>query len=234
MSFANKTDFVNIGDDTILQLKANNQNASLTLLQIPGVDGSIIDDIITGRIKNPSCDYAIIGSGSKSWNLGQVYNTHTADTDPCYALQHIHISTGAGAEPTLTADAVQIENGSDRTFCIYPTSSIALTPARHALMFGAFTYEQSASLTLQTSEYDATANIDPSTINNSPVASDATAGIETVTPTFWTNSDTTEPTVTITSGWHVTTEWNCVGSDASMFVWTVTLSKYLTATQPTP
>lgn len=228
MSFAVKTDFVGLGG-TGLEIRANSTNDSQTVLQIPGADGSIIGDEKTGLVKNPSCEYIFTGTYSFSGIiLGHVYNTP-------YALQHIHISTGAGQEPVVTADAVQIETGATQTYCTYALSDLSgveFTPARHALTFGAFTYTQSTSLTLQTSELDAQATIDPSTINNEPKASDAVAGVITVTPTFWTDTDTTAPSVTVTSGWSVTSPWTCTGSDASMFVWTCTLSKYLTATPP--
>ena len=105
-----------------------------------------------------------------------------------------------------------------------------MTPARHALTFGAFSYTESAQLALQQADFEASCTLDPTTVNNEPVASDATAGRETVSVTFWTNSDATPPTVTISNGWHITSDWTCQGADASMFVWTATLTKYLTAT----
>jgi hypothetical protein len=71
--------------------------------------------------------------------------------------------------------------------------------------------------------------LSPTTVNNEPVASDATAGRQTVNATFWSSSESDIPDVTISDGWHVTTDWTCTGADASMFVWTVTLTKYLTA-----
>lgn len=238
MAFAPKTDFVGLTSVITdgLELRSNSSNDSQTILQIPGADGSIIGDEKTGLIKNPSCEYIFTGSCLiTEIILGKVYSTGIAQNVGPFALQHIHISTGAGQEPVLTADAVQIEANAQRTWCIYDISSLlpsSFSPARHALTFDAFTYTQSTSLTLQTCELDAQANIDPTTINNVPKASDATAGIMTVTPTFWTNSDTNEPTVSITSGWSVTSPWTCTGADSSMFVWTCTLTKYLTATEP--
>ena len=248
MAFSPKTDFVGLTNAITsgLELRSNSTNDSQTVLQIPGSDGSIIGDEKTGLIKNPSCEYVFTDICTiTEIILGKVYST-IQNMGP-FALQHIHISTGAGQEPVLTADAVQIEANAEQTWCTYDiSSSIAssYTPARHAITFGAFTYSQAFTpgtdcsadtvLALQTCELDAQATIDPSTINNVPKASDATAGIITVTPTFWTNSDTTPPTVTITNGWSLTSPWTCTGADSSMFVWTCTLSKYLTATEPTP
>ena len=226
MSFAAKTDLVGLAR-TGLELRSNGQNGSNSVLQIPGSDGSILGDEIFGHIKAPTCEYAITGSVTLSdLKLGKVYNS-----DAPYALQHVHVSTSAGGEPTVTADAVQIEAGATQAVCTYDVDSLTLSPARHALTFGAFTYTESTALALQSSEFDAVVNLDPTTINGDPVASDATAGVETISVTMWASTETTAPTVTIASGWHVTADWTCTGSDSSMFVWTATFTKYLTATQ---
>ena len=111
------------------------------------------------------------------------------------------------------------------------TFSLTLTPARHALTFNAFTYTESVSCALQTSEYQATCDLTPATINNDPVASDATGGVETVNVTVWSSSEDNPPAVTPAADWHVTTDWTCTGADASMFVWTATLTHYLSASQ---
>lgn len=109
--------------------------------------------------------------------------------------------------------------------------SVALSPARHALTFGAFTYSESTSLTLQNAEFDATCTLDPTTINGDPVAADAVAGVETVNATFWAASETSAPAVSAATGWHITQDWNCTGADSQLFVWTATFTKYLSATQ---
>lgn len=226
MAFASKDDLVGIAT-TGLELRANAQNASNSVLQIPGSDGSILGDEVYGHVKSPNCEYAITGDVTLSTlKLGFVYNS-----DGPYALQHIHVSTSAGGEPTFTADAVQIESGATQSVCTYAVDSLALSPARHALTFGAFTFTESTSLALQSSEFDASVALDPTTINGDPVASDSTAGVQTVQATFWSASETTAPTITVTSGWHITSDWTCTGADSSMFSWTVTLTKYLTATQ---
>lgn len=227
MAFAAKVDYVGLAR-TGLELRSNGQNGSNSVLEIPGADGSIIGDEITGHIKNPTCGYAITGQTTTSdIALGKV---HGSGTNP-YALTRLHISTGAGQEPTVEADSVQIEAGASRSVCTYAVDVQTLTPARHALTFGAFSYTESTSLALQTSEFEATCELSPTTINNDPVASDATAGRETVTVTFWSSSEATAPAVTVESGWHITSDWTCTGADASMFVWTATFTKYLTASQ---
>ncbi len=99
MAFAAKLDLVGIGT-TGLSLRSNGQNASNGVLQIPGADGSILGDEIYGHIKAPNCEYAITGGVTLSdIELGKTYNAP-------YALNNVHIGTGAGQEPTVTATAV--------------------------------------------------------------------------------------------------------------------------------
>ena len=224
MSFAAKVDYVGLAR-TGLALRSNGQNGSNSVLEIPSDDGSILGDEITGHIKAPTCEYAISGTASLSGiKLGKVHGSSGA-----YALSRLRVSTGAGQEPTVDADSIQIENGATQSVCTYAIDSLSITPARHALTFGAFTYTESLSCALQTSEFEATCTLDPATVNNEPIASDATAGRETVAVTVWSNTEDTAPSVTPASGWHITTDWTCVGADASMFVWTATFTKYLSA-----
>ena len=226
MSFAAKVDYVGLAR-TGLVLRSNGQNGSNSVLEIPGANGSIIGDEVYGHIKAPTCEYAISGTVSlDNIALGKVYGSNGK-----YALTRIHVSTGAGQEPTVDADSVQIESNATQSVCTYAVDSQSLTPARHALTFGAFTYTESTNLALQTSEFEATCTLDPTTVNGEPVASDATAGRETVTVTFWSSSEGTAPSVTVDNDWHITSDWTCTGADASMFVWTATFTKYLTATQ---
>ena len=180
----------------------------------------------------PNCEYAIVGAGTiNNLNLGEAYNTTPSGTK--FAVNRFHVATGAGTEPVVTAEGVQLEPSASRAICVYEMDDVLISPARHALNFGAFNYSESTNLVLEQAEFEAVANIQPATINGDPVATDATAGMETVNATFWTNSDTSAPAVSAGTGWHITQDWNCVGADAQMFVWTATFTKYLTATQAT-
>lgn len=222
MAFQDKIDLVGI-ERTGIKLRSNGQNASNSVLQIPKSDGSIVGDEIFGHIKAPNCEYAIEGTATLSGlELGKCYNAP-------YALTKLHIATGAGTEPVITTDAVQIEENATQSVCTYPIDSLTVSPARHALTFNAFTFTESKDLTLQSSEFDASISLSPTTINGNPIASDSTAGIETVNVTMWATSETTAPDVTVSTGWHLTQDWTCTGADSSLFVWTATFTKYLTA-----
>lgn len=228
MSFTAKENLVGLTQEG-LSLRSNGHNASNGVLQIHGANGSWIGEEIFGHIKNPTCEYAITKKFSLSnIKLGNCYNTP-------YALSRIAISTGAGQEPTFNADAVQIEDGASQSICTYTLSTIEISPARHALTFGAFTYTESVALTLQNSDYEASVNLSPTTINGDPVASDSVEGQESVSVTMWSSSETEEPTITLNTedGWKQLNDWTCVGADSSMFVWTATFVKYLTAVEKT-
>ena len=195
MAFAAKIDYVGLASISGLTLKSNGQNGTNSVLEIPGADGSIIGEEIYGHVKNPTCGYAITGTASLSGiALGKVHGS--SGTTP-FALSRIRISTGAGTEPTIEADAVEIESDANQSVCTYAIDELSVTPARHALTFGAFTYTESLSCALQSSDFEASVNLDPTTINGEPVASDSTAGRETVSVTMWSNTETTAPTVTI-------------------------------------
>jgi len=147
MSFAAKIDYVGLGS-TGLVLRSNGQNGTNGVLEIPGSDGSILGDEIYGHVKNPTCEYAISGTTQlSSLKLGKVHNTELTGMGP-FALSRLAVSTGAGAEPTVQADAVQIESGATRTICVYDVPSLSVTPAHHAQAFGAFTYTESKDLVL--------------------------------------------------------------------------------------
>lgn len=186
MSFTAKVDPLGIdGNIDGLKCKSYSDGASQQVLQIVGKTGSIIGDEQFGAIKAPSCDYVITGNASlASIVLGKAF-----DDDGIYAINSIQVKTSAGGEPSLSITGVQIETNDDKkTLCTYKPSTITVSPKRHPLTFGAFTYVESVSLVLESADYNANADISPATVNGSPVASDATQGVETVQATFWSSS----------------------------------------------
>ncbi len=130
MAFAAKIDYVGLARAG-LTLKNNGQNGTNSVLEIPGADGSIIGEEIYGHVKNPTCGYAITGTASLSGvALGKVHGNGSGTTP--FALSRIRISTGAGTEPTIEADAVEIESGASQSVCTYDIDALSVTPARHA------------------------------------------------------------------------------------------------------
>lgn len=233
MSLTAKTDYSGLAR-TGLEVVANEQSASNQNLEIPGSNGDIIGGEVFGHVKAPHVEFkitkAVTIGGSTVDNkvtLGKVHKTGSA-----FALKTVSIHTGAGDEPTFGVDLVQIETGATQTVCTYDLPEIALSPARHALTFGAFSFTESATLALQSSDFTASCEIDPTTIDGVPRASDAVKGKIDVAVTFWTADDTTTPNVTTATGWTQTGDWNCTGADSSMFVWTATFTMYLTAAAP--
>ena len=221
---------------TGLEICGNGRGAGNQNLEIPGSNGAIVGGEIFGHVKNPRCEFKITASVTLSGlKLGKVhYSQAPVQGGGPWALKHIHVHTGAGEEPTFECDLVQIEAGATQAVCTFAVDSLVLSAARHALTFGAFEFEESAALTLQSSDFDADCDLDPTTINGVPRASDATKGKETVQVAMWSDTDETEPDVEVQDGWIQTADWDCTGADSSMFVWTATFTKYLEATEQTP
>lgn len=227
MATSPKTDYLGLAT-TGLEIHGNSANASNQNLEVVGANAAFKSHEKFGSIKSPHCEYKIT---DELKNLGFVIGkVHGTNNDGPYALRSIQIHTGAGDEPTFAADGVQIQSGATKTLCTFTPTIPVLTPARHAITFGAFTYEETADLSLQSSDYTAEAEIDPVTINGVPKAADAIKGYEQVAVTMWTNSDTTAPSVQPGEGWFLFSDWDCSGSDGQMFVWTATYKKYLTPT----
>lgn len=223
MAFKAKTDHVGLAQ-TGLEIVANSDGATNQLLEIPGSSGAFLGAEKFGSVKAPHCDYKITQAiASLKLTLGKVHATGSA-----FALKSVNIHTGAGEEPTFAADAVEIEAGSTQTHRTYSTTlANMVTPVRHAQTFGAFTFTESVALSLQTGDYTLDCELSPTTINGSPVASDAAKAFEQVSVTMWTDDDTAEPAVTIADGWSQTADWACSGQDGGLFVWTATFKRYL-------
>ena len=235
MSFKAKIDFSGLAR-TGLEVVGNRSGAGNQVLEIPGSNGAIVGGEVFAHIKNPGVDFKITASVTLSdLKLGKVhYSQAPIEGGGPWALKHVHVHTGAGEEPTFSCDLVQIEAGASRAVCVFDVDSLVLSAARHALTFGAFTFEESKALTLQSSDFDADCELDPTTINGVPRASDAVKGKETVQVTFWTDTDEEEPDVEVDDDWIQTGDWDCTGQDSSMFVWTATFTKYLEASVQSP
>lgn len=220
---------------TGLEICGNGKGASNQNIEVPASNGAWISHEKFGSIAAPKCDYKITGDLSAqvlgALKLGKVHgSTGAASLQGPYALKTISIHTGAGDEPTFSAQGVQIQAGATKTICTFSPAIPALSPARHALTFGAFTFTESATLTLQSSDFTADCEIDPVTINGVPKAADAVKAFELVSVTMWTESDSAQPTVSVetTDGWFQFSDWDCTGADCAMYVWTATFKRYLT------
>ena len=223
ISPAEKTDYVGLAT-TGLELRSNSLGKSGTYLKKNKADGSIGASLLFGEIAAPSCDYVITGTVTPTgWALGKVHGSGSVP----YALQSVTISTSAGGEPTVSANAVQIEAGATATACTYPIPSITLSPEFHAQNFGAFSFTASETLDLQDNSLTISADIAPVTINGEPKASDAVGGEAVASCTFWSASETTAPAVTPGEGWELSAPWTCTGNDGDLFTWTASFSKKL-------
>jgi hypothetical protein len=228
MSKAAYTDWLGI-TTTGLEICGNAKGASNSNIEVTKSDGSYIKDEKYGSIAAPRCDYKITGNlTTETLNALKLGKVHGSNTGP-YALKTINIHTGAGDEPTFSAQGVQLASGATATVCVFTPDIAELSPARHALTFGAFSFTESDSLTLQSGDLTVDCEIDPTIINGVPKAADAVKAFQLVTATMWMDSDATPPSVTVATsdGWFHFTDWDCTGSEGSLYVWTASFKKYL-------
>lgn len=224
MSFKAKTNYLGISKSG-LAIVANSNGAANSLLEIVNSTGHYVGKEVFGSVSSPHCDFKIIAEITDfSLTFGRVYNT---DSNTPFALSKVTIHTGAGEEPTLGLDGVQIQAGASGTNCTYSLSLPTLSPARHALPFGAFTFTESPALVLRSSDLEAGAEISVTSINGEPKAADAVRGYQQVSVSMWSDSDSTAPAVTVADGWFQSADWSCSGSDGQMFVWSATFRKHL-------
>lgn len=240
MSFPTKTDFSGLAR-TGLEIVANANGATNQNLEVPNSQGAIQTSHQFGHVKNPTvefkitADFTLNGSSTQTAAkvaLGKVHYTLTSGA-ASYALKTLSATSGAGEEPTFSVELVQIEDGASQTKNIYHLDAEDFTPARHAQTYGAFTFEEDDDLTLQHCELTYDCELDPTTINGTPKASDACKAFKQVVATMWTDDDSTPPDVEIEDGFVLVSDWACTGSDGQLFVWTATFKKYLTPYVPT-
>lgn len=232
MAFQNKTDYCGLGSVSGLELKANSLGKSAQFLEKSGQNGSIVATELFGQVASPSCDYAVSGDvalSSISLGSGILF-----DTTHQVALSSVTINTTAGDMPTVSASAVQIEDGTthtEGTVCKYSLPSIALDCAAHAQDFDAFTLT-GTDCVLQECSLEASADIVTSMVNGEPKASDAVAGKIVVSATIG-KYGTAVPTVAAKSGWVQSSALDCSDPDSDFPTYTVSFEKILTATTPT-
>ena len=125
---------------------------------------------------------------------------------------------------------MQIEAGATGAAHFFQTSEIAISPDYHALLFGAATFTGSATCDLSESTYTAECSLEPTKVDGVPVASDATAGKETVTLRFWSSNGA--PGVAAANGWNITSPLTRTRDDGDFEVWECTLTHFLTPSNP--
>lgn len=230
-TFTNDEDYIGLEEEGKLLLTTHALGKSSNNVEKTGANGAYAASRTFGTTCAPSCSYEIIAAiATFKKLLGKVYqNTRALATGPI-ALRSFTISTSAGGKPTFTAEGVQIEAGATGAAHFFQTSEIAISPDYHALLFGAATFTGSATCDLSESTYTAECSLEPTKVDGVPVASDATAGKETVTLRFWSSNGA--PSITEANGWNITSPLTRTRDDGDFEVWECTLTHFLTPSNP--
>lgn len=231
MAFQNKTDYCGLGSVSGLELKSCSTGKSAQFLEKSGANGAIVATEYFGETASPSCEYAVSADVTlSSITLGSGI---AFETSKQVALQSVSISTTAGDMPTVSASAVQIENGTthtEGTVCKFTLPSLSLDCSAHAQDFGAFTLT-GTDCVLQDCSLEASADVVTSLVNGVPMASDAVSGKIVVSATIG-KYGTVVPTVTTTTGWIQSAPLECSDPDSDFPTYTISFEKILTVTTP--
>ena len=230
-TFTNDEDYIGLEEEGKLLLTTHSLGKSSNLVEKTGANGAYVASRAFGTTCAPSCNYEIVAAiAAFKKKLGKVYQSTRALATGPIALRSFTISTSAGGKPSFSAEGVEIESGATGALHEYETTAIDISPAYEAILFGAATFTESASVALNESTYTAECGLEPTKVDGVPVASDATAGKETVTLRFWSSNGA--PSVTAASGWNINSPLTRTRDDGDFEVWECALTKYLTASTP--
>lgn len=233
-TFTDDEDYIGLEVEGKIVLSGSTLNKASNITEKTGANGAYVAHKVFGTNCDPTSNYKIVADVTGfTKNLGQVYNagnaTGTKLTGPV-ALASIQVSTSAGGEPTMTATGVEIEAGGTAAECVFATPEINLSPEYHAQNFGAFTFAGSATCDLSESTFEASATVQPTSVDGVRLASDAHSAKATVSVTLWSSGE--EPTITAAAGWHVENPLTRSRDDGDFPTWTISFAKFLTAAAP--
>lgn len=229
MSWETKTDYCGLGIANAIMCKVSSDGKTGQYLEKIGENGAIVATRAFGIVGNPSNEYTIVASHSYAANaikLGSV----VAQESKKYALAGVHYKKVAGAEPTLSAESVQIEDGAAVSgFAYFGLPAFAVSPEEIAEdAMDSFTLT-GADCALIECGFDATAEVKPHNVNGYPVASGISAGKIVVSASIG-QYGSVAPTLVAKSGWEVSSPLACDDPDSDFPTWKVSLTKPLTKT----
>lgn len=227
MSWDSKTDYCGLASEGKIKVKSSTENRSGQYLEKLGQNGEIVATKAFGETASPSNDYVLVSdvsfSGLNAISLGKIVTVGTEK----FCLQSISVKTSAGGEPTLSANAVQVESGATDAGAVtfdVPTFTVSKDEVAQ-LLFSAFTVGGETNELVECGA-EISCSVGTHTVNGVVVASSASAGKIVVTATIG-QYGTDAPTVTVSSGWEVSSPLTCSDPDSDFQTWTVSLSKPL-------
>lgn len=227
MSWDNKTDYCGLAVEGKLTIKGATENRSCSTLEKNGANGAIAATKYYADICAPTCEYTVAETNTyAAIKLGTVTGVGTEK----FALSNVSIKTSAGAEPTFSATAAQIEDAATDANCNhFAVPSFTLDKDEIAqTLFDAFTLS-GASCELTECGAEISCTVGTSKVNGYPVASDVVGGKIVLSLTIGQYGET-RPTVTPASGWEMSAPLTCTDADSDLPSWTCSLTKVLPKT----
>ena len=246
MSWETKTDYCgldNSGDNNAntLLTKTSDPNTSGQYLEKHGSNGAFVAAGCKsfGVRSAPSNTYTIAGTAtiSSSTSTGLVCLGDVKTTGgKKYALQSISWTTGADAEPTLSAKAAEVAGSTRNTFKVPEFSispdHIAQIPAfkffGESTAVAAFSFSGEGCELLECGG-EISCSVKTNDKNGDPKAHDVTNAHIVVNITIAQYGSAT-PTVTPASGWNVSSPLTSSDPDSDFPTWTMSLSRPLEKT----
>lgn len=232
MAFVTKKDYCGLAVTGKLVCSGDTMGASSSDVQATDDYGSVVAFTTVGGGKSPSNTYDVVAAvpftSTAAIKLGTVITVGTEK----FMLVGVNFGTSAGAAPTFSASAVDVESGaSTGDVCALPGFTM---PKTHK---AAFLFEEATiggtGCNLVGTAYSA--SVTPGVTRDEvgvPESSDWFGGVLTSTVTV-NQTGTAEPTLTPADGWHVDGALTQTNSKGAYPTWTATLTKYLTRTTPT-
>lgn len=228
MSFKEKVDYFSLADAGNLVLVSAAEGRTAQVVEAQGQDGSVVASEVFGETRAPSCEYklkAAYSSAAGALKLGGVSSVTSEKTPRKFALVSISISTGAGAEPTLSASGEQVEDGATDG-CVYGVPAFSLETKHHAqILFGAFSVGGEGCHLTQ-ADYGISAELAKATKDGECLAFDVTNGRIEASLTVK-QCGANAPTITPGEGWKITAPLSETNPDSDYPTFAATLVKYL-------
>lgn len=229
MSWESKTDYCGLAVANKLICKSSTENRSGQYLERTGQHGAICATRAYGTENaSPSNEYAV--AADVSFAAGAITLGAVKEVDGRkYMLQSVSVKTSSAGEPTVSATAVQVEDGATTGNCFRVPAFVLSADDVAQILLGAFTLAgEGCELTECGAEISCTVGLH--TVNGDPVASDPhTAHVQVSVSVL--QAGAAEPTLTAADGWDVSSPLTCGDPDADLPTWTATLSRPLEKTR---
>lgn len=224
MAFENKTDYYGFATSSGLVLQSSDENKSKQIAEARNEKGDVVKREEYGEIISPSCSYIL----KSDWSLGTGVKFGEAKTwnTKKLAITNITISTGAGTPPSVQVSGEEVSKDSAQHDCTATLPDTSVKVCHHAQKLFNVPWISTDGCYVTQANYTASVNLTKATQNGDTVAFDISDGKIEATLSI-VQSGATDPSITPTTGWTITSPLTKSEPDADFPSWSVTLTKDL-------